>query len=103
MVFVFLHLERWACCELERHCISSRVCWIGKVFSWVSMWIPNSLSSRKRVLAVGDLEHAWYVSFGRLRKPPFLVTIYLVSPWYTLPNCPTLLRVWLSSLLMHVT
>ena len=28
---------------------------------------------------MGNLEHAWYVRFGRLRAPPYLVTICLVD------------------------
>ena len=66
------------------------------------MWLSNIFSSRKRVLVVGDLEHVWYVSFGRPREPPSLVTIHLVSHWYTLPCVLGSLRAWMSCLLMHV-
>ena len=52
----------------------------------MSLWISNSLSSRKRDLAMEDLGNAWYVNFGGLREPPYLVTIYLVSLWYILPS-----------------
>ena len=51
---------------------------------------------------MGNLEHAWYVRLGRLREPPYLVTIYLVSPCYTLPSCPGSLRLGLNCLPMHV-
>ena len=50
---------------------------------------------------MGDLEHAWYVRLGRLREPPYLVIIYLVSLWYTLPSCHGSLRAWISCLPMH--
>jgi hypothetical protein len=51
---------------------------------------------------MGDLEHAWYVRFGRLRAPPYLVTICLVSPWYTFPSCLGSLRAWMSCSPMYV-
>lgn len=34
----------------------------------------------KRVLVVGDLVHAWCVSFWRLRDLLYFVSIYLVGP-----------------------
>lgn len=59
-------------------------------------------SSRKRVWAMGDLMHAWCVSFGRLRDPPYFVTMYLVSPWYIFPSWPWSSRAWISCLPRHV-
>ena len=53
MDFCFSSLGRATYCELERHCISSKVCWIRKVLSRVSMWTSNFLSSRKKALVVG--------------------------------------------------
>lgn len=55
--FCFSSLGRAAYCELGSHCILSAVCWIGKVLSWASIWNSNSLSSREKVMDVGDLEH----------------------------------------------
>lgn len=34
----------------------------------------------KRVIAMGDWEHARCLSVGRFRDPPYFVAMYLVSP-----------------------
>jgi hypothetical protein len=50
---------------------------------------------------VGDLEHAWYVGFGRLRELVYFVMINIMSRWHTLASCLELLRDWMSCLPMH--
>ena len=58
---------------LFSHCISSWICLIGKIFSCESTCISNSLSRRKRVLAMRDLEHARCFSLRRFKELPCFV------------------------------
>ena len=45
------------------------------------MWISYSLSSRKNIIAIGDLMQTCCLSLGRWSEPLYLAAIYLVSPW----------------------
>lgn len=40
----------------------------------------NSLSNRKRVMNVEDIQHAWYVNLGKCGALPYFVTMYLMRP-----------------------
>ena len=62
----------------------------------VVMCISYSLSRRKSVRAIGDLEQACCFSLGKSRESAYLAVIYLVSPWYMVPNWPGSLRACLS-------
>ena len=73
------------------HAISSRVFLMGNALFVVVMCISYSLSSRKNVRVMGDLEHACCLSLDRCRDPLYLAAMYLVKPWYMVPN-------WLGSL-----
>ena len=58
------------------------------------------LSRMKGVRAIGHLEQACCFCLGKNREPPYLAVIYLVSPWYMVPNWPGSLRTCMSCCLM---
>lgn len=52
--------------------------------------------SKKSVRVMGDLEHAYCLSFNRCKEPPYLDDMYLARPWYMVFNWPGSLRVCIS-------
>ena len=60
----------------------------GNALVAVVTCISHSFLSKKKVRAIGDLVHACCLSFGRWKEPPYLATMYLVSPWYISPSWP---------------
>ena len=66
---------------LDFHISSSGVSLMGNLrFAGVT-WISYSFSTRKKVLAMGDLAHACCLSLGRCNESLYLVDIYLARPW----------------------
>ena len=73
---------------VDIHVSSNWVCLMGNALFAVTMWISYSFFNRKSVRAMGDLEQACCFSLGKCREPPYLAVIYLVRPWYMVPNWP---------------
>ena len=59
------------------------VSFMGNVWFVVVVFISYFLFSKNGILAMGDLEDAWYLNLGRCREPPYLVRL-----WYVMLNCP---------------
>lgn len=81
---------------LVRHAISSGVSLMTNVLFAMVMCILHSLSNRKSVRAMGDLEHACCLSLGRCNEPPYLADMYLARPWYMVPYRPRSLTACIS-------
>ena len=75
---------------------SSGVILMGNARFAVVTCISNSLSSKRSILAIGDLKQACCSSLGRCSEPPYLADMYLARPWYIIPNWPGSLRACIS-------
>ena len=58
--------------------------------------------SRYRVRVVEEWVQALLVILGIFCDPPFLASMYVVSPWYILPSCLGSLKACLSCLPIHL-
>ena len=83
--FVLEFLVRLVYVGLDFHACSNGFFFRGNAQFAVVTWISYSLSSRNKVLAMGDLVHACCLSLGRCSEPSYLVDMvylaYLARPW----------------------
>ena len=66
---------------MDPHASSNGVFLLGNARLVVVVCISYSLSSRKNVMAMGDLVQACCSGLGRCSEPPYLADKKLARPW----------------------